>query len=429
MSSTEQATQCKWGSWLCESWSMCHDPDEGQARIELHDLKLSISQSLSSREQIEWDRLASDELSLHSRYLSALTNTSSESLFWVQFHHHEQLVGISLFTIADFHGPSVNEHLGGQGLLSNILGLLKIGNKPMSGRVLICGHSTLIGRPAFLFHPTIMTREGSAALIAESLHVAAKRILSGLSKERAVDAVLFSGDQALDELKTRGFVRFQTEPKLKMSLSSTWNSFDDYLTGLTSKYRVKMKRAYTKSAALVERRLSADEVESHSKRLKELYHQVSTRASLTFNATEIDVLPALMRAAPQDVFVHGYELGQALIGFRVSLYHDRQLIAHLVGLDYAFSLEHALYPRILNDYLSDGIKRRVREIDFGRTAGEIKTTLGASPESSSILLRHHHPVLARALPSIARRVELSPFKVHSPFKSTLKDQRDELPSS
>lgn len=419
MSGTEQSVPCRWGAWWSEGSCARLSREEPRSLSKSPSLTFSISHMPSPHERVAWDQLIGDELSLRSDYLYALSQSSPKSYYWVRFYLRDQLIGICLFTLADFMGPSVRAHLGDRGVLAKALKLVGAGAKPMSGHVLVCGHPSLIGRPAYRFHPSVTHAPEGARLIAESLTHAVEEILARGSQDGSIDAVLFSGDKELNELMNLGYVHFEAEPKLKLSLSPSWRDFKDYLQDLTSKYRVKMKRAYSKSATLTARQLCLKDLEHHHERLRELYRQVNLRASLAFNALEIEALPSLMSSTPHQVSIHAYFLNENLIGFRVSLIDEQQLIALLVGIDYEYSFEHSLYPRILNDYLNEAIERRVTVLDLGRTAGEIKTTLGAVPESSSFYLRHQHPLLKCALPSIANQIELSPFKVHEPFKSSV----------
>ena len=54
--------------------------------------------------------------------------------------------------------------------------------------------------------------------------------------------------------------------------------------------------------------------------------------------------------------------------------------AHFIGIDYSKNKEFAIYPRILNDYVRLGIETKSNQINLGRTASEIKSTLGAKPK-------------------------------------------------
>ena len=71
-------------------------------------------------------------------------------------------------------------------------------------------------------------------------------------------------------------------------------------------------------------------------------------------------------------------------------------------------------PRILNDYVREGIERGCRAVCFSRTAVN-QSTLGAAPEPTHIYLRYTS-VVDRLLPMISRRVSLPQIHLHRPFR-------------
>ena len=111
------------------------------------------------------------------------------------------------------------------------------------------------------------------------------------------------------------FIHFQTEPKLILK-QVQWENYEQYLAQLSSKYRVKMKRAYTKSAALDSKQINAVEITQQSKKLSELYEQVRSKASLAFAPISLDKLATLVQTYPEQIKVYVYELDQQIVGFR-----------------------------------------------------------------------------------------------------------------
>ena len=415
MSPIDQRAPCclfdyQWGSIFG------HDSSDERGERLCH-LEIKIDHHLSASAAQEWDLFAGDELTLHSAYLNALTPLpSQEKIYWVRFYSDLTLVGIAPFTLAYFSGPSIVDHLKGSPLLSQALKTINRGLTPMTGWVLICGHSSRIGATCYHFKHTIQSDKASSALIGRSLKLAAERLIISLANERNVEAVIFPDHPLFHSLTKRGFTRFKIEPQLNLSLSPEWHHFNDYLEALTSKYRVKAKRSYTKSVRLEERALTSQHINRDQNRLSELYQQVTERASLDITTPELHSLATLVKALPARVKVYGYYLDEQLIGFRVSLISPNTLIAHLVGIDYQYNRHHGLYPRILNDYLTEAITLRVQHLELGRTASEIKTTLGASPQSSGILLSHRSALLNRLLSLISANRALPVFKTHHPFK-------------
>ena len=56
-----------------------------------------------------------------------------------------------------------------------------------------------------------------------------------------------------NRLKKYNYSAIQVDPNMVLSLSPTWESFDDYISAFKSKFRVKAKKAYKTSSELVEK--------------------------------------------------------------------------------------------------------------------------------------------------------------------------------
>ena len=106
-----------------------------------------------------------------------------------------------------------------------------------------------------------------------------------------------------------------------------------------------------------------------------------------------------------------------MVGFLSALKTNNHLDAHFIGLDYTLNKECAIYPRILNDYVRLGIELKVSQINFGRTASEIKTTIGAQPEQLMCYIRHKRPLVNTLLKPFFKMVKIKSFKEHKPFKT------------
>jgi hypothetical protein len=87
----------------------------------------------------------------------------------------------------------------------------------------------------------------------------------------------------------------------------------------------------------------------------------------------------------QEFSLYGYFLNDRLVGFRSSLNATDRLIAHYVGFESGVNAEHKLYQRMLYDYVAEGIEKKLPAIHLGRTALEIKSTVGAEREDYFLL--------------------------------------------
>ena len=114
--------------------------------------------------------------------------------------------------------------------------------------------------------------------------------------------------------------------------------------------------------------------------------------------------------------VQGYFLDGELVGFLSAFVLGDTLDAHVVGIDYAHNRAHGIYPRMLVDFLQLGLARGVSRIDYGRTAEEIKSTLGARPVPTQVYLRHDNVLVNPVLGRVAQAWRPEVPVLRAPFK-------------
>lgn len=219
-----------------------------------------------------------------------------------------------------------------------------------------------------------------------------------------------------DELKNFGYASMPVEPNMILTLKENWITFDDYKSDLKSKYRVKVNKADKTSNVLTVKHFSEGDFANHKNELQHLYE--NTIANANFNAQVLDLETYIkLRALYKDNFiVKAYFYEDKLVGFLSALVNKNHLDAHFIGLNYDLNRECAIYPRILNDYVRLGIENKVTQINFGRTASEIKTTIGAKPEHLMCYIRHKRKSVNRLLKPFFGKVQIKEFKEHHPFK-------------
>ena len=218
------------------------------------------------------------------------------------------------------------------------------------------------------------------------------------------------------ELLNFGYSEIKVEPNMIVQLDPQWKTFEDYKNILKSKYRVKANKADSTSSDLETRLFTEHDFETYKDELQALYQNTITNAS--FNAQVLNLITYIhLRASFKDDFiVKAYFLENKLVGFLTALVNKNALDAHFIGLDYELNKSHAIYPRILNDYIRIGIQKQVTSINLGRTASEIKTTIGANPLELSCYIKHKNPFLNSLIKPFFRRIKIKEFKQHSPFK-------------
>jgi len=255
----------------------------------------------------------------------------------------------------------------------------------------------------------------------EALRVIAKEIKALAKSTKPLHAVLVKDflNQSLGlthHFKNFGFSPMHVEPNMILELDTNWKTYEDYKNALKSKYRVKVNKADKTSETLTARLFSESDFATYKDELQKLYE--NTIANANFNAQVLDLNTYIkLRAIYHENFiVKAYFIKDELIGFLTALANNNHLDAHFIGLNYTLNKKHAIYPRILNDYVRIGIKKQVSHINFGRTASEIKSTIGAVPVDLTVYIRHKRPLINSIISVLIQRVNIKEFKQHKAFK-------------
>ncbi|NNE31809.1 MAG: hypothetical protein HKN40_05515 [Winogradskyella sp.] len=280
-------------------------------------------------------------------------------------------------------------------------------------RVLFCGNVFLSGEYGTFLkegEPKIET----FSAIAEGV----KRVSKATSKLNAHFVKDFENESLYitDQLKSYDYAAMQVEPNMIISLKPEWLSFNDYTDALKSKYRVKANRADAKSQALTTLKFTVADIVKHKNELQELYQNTIDNAD--FNAQILDLTTYIyLKETFKDKFiVIGYFLNNHLVGFLSAMQNNTNLDAHFIGIDYSNNKTYSIYPRILNDYVRLGIETKSTHINLGRTASEIKSTLGAKPKTLTCYFKHKRHFANKILKPFIANVKIKSFKQHNPFK-------------
>ena len=210
------------------------------------------------------------------------------------------------------------------------------------------------------------------------------------------------------------FQPFSVEPNMVLQLR--WKDFESYKKSLKSKYRVKVNKADSRSENLELRTLDAQQILDHASILQRLYLNITDKAM--FNAVELNVkiYAGLKERFRESIVFNTYWNDNTLVAFATAFKVGNRLEAHFIGLDYQQNKELALYPRILNDYVRLGLFLGVKEVNLGRTASEIKSTLGAEPEYLVCFVKHRRTVANLIFKPLIRQLKMTEYKQHQPFK-------------
>lgn len=350
-------------------------------------------------------------------YLSALEEAHDEGLEirLAMFFEGSSSIGIAAFQIAHF---ATSDDAYSNVFLNCVNAIArKIRGKHIHN-ILINGNAFATGEHGFSFltdvtSPTIAlclhhAMEGIAKLEQKK----GKRICAMVTKDFYPNSI-----QVADELKRFRFKKFQVDHNMVMPVLSEWNTFDDYLDALNTKFRTKAKAALKRSSSLRVVDASADDVIKHAEAMQHLYENVYRKADFRLGKLEAKALVNLLTHIPNQFYVRLYFLNDDLVGFMSAMRCGEVLEAHVVGIDYTSNREHGVYQRILYDYVELAIRMRCNRIVYGRTAAEIKSTVGAYPVNLTCCIKHRRIISNALLSMIINYVKPSDYPQREPFKA------------
>jgi hypothetical protein len=194
----------------------------------------------------------------------------------------------------------------------------------------------------------------------------------------------------VDPVCRHGFFRAPSLPSCSLELR--WDSFADYLGGMTAGYR-RQARATLRArdaAGLTFRR--ADSFAAEGDVIHALYTQVIERAPHrleTLNRAFIDRLDTDLGPQSRAVFLerHGRPLAVA-----VMLFAGRTATFLLAGLDYGADREWQVYPNLVLEVVAEAIRSGASRLELGQTSYALKGRLGAAVVPRFLYLHHRHPL-------------------------------------
>jgi len=213
-----------------------------------------------------------------------------------------------------------------------------------------------------------------------------------------------------------GFTNIKVEPNMLITLKPEWKTFEDYKAALKSKYRVKANKADSKSKALERRVFSIKDIVTYKNELQNLYQNTIDNANFNAQVLDLNTYIKLKESYKDNFIVWSYFLEDKIVGFLSALKNKNHLDAHFIGLNYSLNKTYGIYPRILNDYIRLGLEKKVEIINLGRTAAEIKSTIGAKPLALSCYIKHKNKFLNVLVKPFFKKIQIKSFKQHSPFK-------------
>jgi len=208
------------------------------------------------------------------------------------------------------------------------------------------------------------------------------------------------------------FKKFQVDPN--MVVHNTWPSVEAYVAAMRTKYRQRYQSTMRKSAAISMQKLNLTQIAEHKAEINGLLAKVVKQDK--FNLEQIPDDYFLRLAGMQQFSLYGYFLDDRLVAFRSSLEAADRLIAHYVGFESDVNTEQKIYQRMLYDYVAEGIEKKLPAIHLGRTALEIKSTVGAEREDYYLMFHSDNWFYRTVGNYYVSRLAATGYEARSPFR-------------
>ena len=210
---------------------------------------------------------------------------------------------------------------------------------------------------------------------------------------------------------------FSSQPNMIFEILPSWGKEEDYVADLTKKYRDQFKRCRKKGSEIRQQELSLDEILQNEETIYSLYLQVAKNSPFNTFILPLNHFSAFKEKLGDDFMVRGYFLENQLVGFTSLIRHGKELETYFLGFDNTIQKEKMLYLNMLYDIIGCGIAQGFQRIILGRTALEIKSSIGAKPIKLNGFMQHSFSIVHQNLSWIfpflepkANWIQRHPFK-------------------
>ena len=390
---------------------------------EQQQFEILISNQLTQKQWADWDEfIPSGNLMLQHAYLSSIASTlfHDKSIQFVQVLKGKKLVGA--FPVQLIWAESSNLEGNTEkknSLVQNMIRKILVGDGPLRFRLAVIGNSFASGENGYHFSSELNVVQECTIMNAALEEVVLLQKESQFPIKALLVKDFLRGKDELNLLQKMGFAEFKVDPLMIMPIDPEWNNREDYLAVLKSKFRTKAKGAYKKSAELEMRELEHNEIRKYEKEIHHLYHEVVDKADFNLGHLEAVTFADMKENLGSQFDFLAYFFEDKLVGFQSGFRHGDLYDAHMIGVDYSQNQRWSLYSRILYQYVDLAIDAGAIRLSYGRTAGEIKSTVGAFPVDLSCCVRHVNPVPNVLLKNFFRFVKPKNYEIRYPYKQEL----------
>lgn len=334
---------------------------------------------------LQWKTvIGNHNIMLSKEYFHVLESSKPDNMqcYYVGFFIDNELIGGALFQYLNFQNHATFQKNEVWCNVRNFFG------RKFSKDVMILGNNMLTGQNGFYFDSSQITLEQVIPLLDKAVQKMQKEI-------RKTSLIIYKDYQSnfvkyFQGKNHQSYFIFSVQPNMMLKLKESWTVFEDYLNDFSKKYRTRARSARKKFDGIEKYEMNFDDIKKHQKEMNVLYQNVAENAPFnTFFLAE-NHFESMKENLNQNFKIFGYFLDQKLIGFYTLILNNEDIDTYFLGYDKGLQKEKQLYLNMLLDMVEFSINNKFKRIIFGRTALEIKSTIGAEPIEIFGLIKHNN---------------------------------------
>lgn len=222
--------------------------------------------------------------------------------------------------------------------------------------------------------------------------------------------------------KERDYIKIDVEPDMQVNLDEHIDSFETYSECIRSKYKKRNRKIYKDGEAIETRVFDAKAITAYRTEIHQLYLKISEQAGFNVLQLHPSYFCEIKKSLGDQFEIEGYFYEDKLVGFSSRILNGSKAWIHFIGIDYSQNKKLNLYNRMLLDNLKLCLSKNIRDIKYGKTATEIKSTIGAKPLYHDSYIKHHNCLIHSILKRYFKDKPAPQWDIRNPFK-------DEIPST
>lgn len=363
----------------------------------------SIHQSISEL-PTTWNEVTNNNAFLQTPYLEVLEKSAPINMkcFYIAIYENNNHIGVVL---AQYIRVGELESFGDRDncFKTKVRDFIF---RNFASNVLFIGNNMITGQNGYIFNKLVDFCSISDILIQCSDEI----IKYFKNKDISIHIVSFKDfySDCSDELKKYHFknlYEFSIQPNMIFKLDSNWKSKEDYVNAFSKKYRDQYKRSHKKIEGVICKELSLEEIISNEEKIYDLYYYVAKNAPFNTFFLSKSHFSTFKKQCGSRFKLFGYFFEERLVGFHTILLNGETLETYFLGYDEQIQKEKMLYLNMLYNMAEYGIENKFKKIFFGRTALEIKSSIGAEPVLMSGFIYHRNKIINKFIDKIFTHLE------------------------